>query len=553
MDGPYRSAPGVEEAAGPRDRGLVDDIVDQFVDPLAFYRELVQNAIDAGSPSVEVELRDDVAGGALRARVRDRGCGMDPATIEHQLLVLFRSTKEGDPTKIGRFGIGFASVLAPRPRRVTVDTVRAGRRSLLELRPDLTFSLYDGGPALVSGTTVEVELARDALDASDFVARSRAALLRWCRHTAVPLRFTARDGSGALTADERIDRPLGLDEALVQVQAVSADGAIRAVVGLLPGGAPYQGYFNRGLMLAESTAPLVGPVAFKVQSPGLGHTLSRDDVRRDRAFEDCLALVQWVAAHELPGAMERALAALAATEPARWAELLAAVVAADVALPRSAWVAPLVAPVAGATTLALSAAPSVLWVDDQPGPLTAALADAGVPVIAYADRSPMSPLVAVATRFGCTVERASEQLTLVHESEPTERERAMLAALARLLDDGQDGRPIVLATLAGARAGALSVTGSRTAALAGAEPHRWLLAEEEATAPPLRGRPPLVLATDHPLVAAARARAASEPTVAADALARAMLHEHRGLDAARAERLLTATLGGLLDGPGVAP
>ena len=37
-------------------QGMVRDLVSQFSDTLAFYRELIQNAIDAGSNRVDVSL-----------------------------------------------------------------------------------------------------------------------------------------------------------------------------------------------------------------------------------------------------------------------------------------------------------------------------------------------------------------------------------------------------------------------------------------------------------------------------------------------------------------
>ena len=61
----------------------------------------------------------------MRVAVRDRGEGMTRDIIENQLLVLFRSTKEKDDTKIGKFGIGFASVLAPDPEVVERAHARA--------------------------------------------------------------------------------------------------------------------------------------------------------------------------------------------------------------------------------------------------------------------------------------------------------------------------------------------------------------------------------------------------------------------------------------------
>ena len=75
--------------------------------------------------------------------------------LENQLLVLFRSTKEHDRTKIGKFGIGFVSVLAPNPEVVVVNTAREGRRLSLHLYRDLSYELFDAGPATQTGTTCE--------------------------------------------------------------------------------------------------------------------------------------------------------------------------------------------------------------------------------------------------------------------------------------------------------------------------------------------------------------------------------------------------------------
>ena len=55
----YRTVVGDDDASAPRDQGIVGDVIAQFADPLAFYRELVQNAIDAGSPSVEIRIGYD--------------------------------------------------------------------------------------------------------------------------------------------------------------------------------------------------------------------------------------------------------------------------------------------------------------------------------------------------------------------------------------------------------------------------------------------------------------------------------------------------------------
>ncbi len=549
MDGPYRSAPRAEGVEAPRDRGIVGEVVAQFADPLAFYRELVQNAIDAGSASVDVELRHDPGAAAARVVVRDRGEGMDRDLIENSLLVLFRSTKDRDPTKIGRFGIGFSSVLGPRPRIVVIDTVRGGRRLIVHLHPDLSYQLFEGGPATRNGTSVELELPIEAGGFTELVGRSRIALVRWCRHAAVPIQFTARGGAGEPLADERIDRPLALDGALIEVRGVSADGATTAVVGLMPGGAAYGGFFNRGLMLHESKDLFVARVGFKVLDHRLGHTLSRDDVRRDGAFEAALELVRELATGELVRATAAELAVHAATalaDPAaleRWRSLFTAADTADLALDDDQWSLPLLVPVGRfATAIRAAHVPRRAWIGSARTRLAEALAAAGEPVLADLVPEIRARVARCTGRRPVEVERA---LTLAIAETPNDAERRMLDHLAEFLDGaGHEPGGLLLATLDGALAARPWVSGGPDHAMITVDGERWILDHETASASPFRWlrRRALVLNAGDAVVAAARARADEDPVGAASALARVVLLHHGKLDAGASARLLEATL-----------
>ncbi len=258
---PYRSDHSARTSGAdiPRDRGIVGDIIAQFADPLAFYRELIQNSIDAGSPGVDVKLEYDASASVLRVAVRDRGEGMTRDILENQLLVLFRSTKEKDDSKIGKFGIGFTSVLSPNPEVVVVQTSRDGRRLTLHLQRDLTYQLFDSGPATQTGTSVELDLAMPSDQVAQFARDSIDALTRWCRHASVPINFVAQLPD-LEKLEARIDRPLQLDDALVEVSRTTDEGKLTVIAGLLPGATAYTGFFNHGLMLHESTESPLGSV-----------------------------------------------------------------------------------------------------------------------------------------------------------------------------------------------------------------------------------------------------------------------------------------------------
>ncbi len=521
---PYRSADPDAIAEAPSDQGIVGDIIAQFADRFAFFRELVQNAIDAGTPSVEVRLDYDAETKILHAAVADRGEGMSRDVIENQLLVLFRSTKEADRTKIGKFGIGFASVLSPNPEIVTVQTTRDGRRLVLHLARDLTYRLFDAGPATQTGTTVELELAMPANEVAGFAAASRDALVRWCRHAAVPIEFR---GLGA--ASVRIDRPLALEGAVVSVTGKSDDGQLVAIVGITAGPTSV-GFYNHGLTLYETRDPLVGDAAAKIQDARLGHTLSRDDVRRDAVFDHAIAFATNLASIELPAAINAQLhAAAKAGEHARHRAIVdAASVERDTRLIHGLiWQFPLVVPHAGATSCDL-AKQRVVWASTANGDLArAACAELDVPILAI-DGGQHDWLALVVHRLtGKQVRIVDQELTrIVPVDDPP---AALLAELARVL--GKVHRApsqIIAARLQGAHAGSLALAGTT----------RGELVDTDAAAASPFGRlkrPPLVLNVAHLHVQHAVEK---DPRLGAHLLAREILLGHRLLDRDRSIALI---------------
>jgi molecular chaperone HtpG len=536
---PYRTEEREARAEAPRDPGIVGDVIAQFADPLAFFRELVQNAIDAGTEAVEVRLEHDAGAALMRASVRDRGEGMTREVLENQLLVLFRSTKERDATKIGKFGIGFASVLAPAPRIVIVQTARDGRRLTLHLHPDLTYQLYDGGAASQPGTTVQLELAMPVDRAVAFAQRSRAALVRWCRHATVPIQLDAEVAGAGLTLSERIDRPLAIEGALVEVRGTDDGDRLAAVVGVLPAGAaPYAGFFNHGLMLHEAEEPLLSRLAVKIQDPRLGHTLSRDNVRRDDRFEHAVGFARQLAERQLPAAAAAALRdAAEAEDRARYHALAAAIGAAGVELRAAEWSFPLVDPVAGERAISGAALGRRAWSAAEPSALTAALAGAGIPVL--------HQVIERAQHHGCRVVPVDGELTWVRLVEPAPGEAALLDALGGLLAAAHRApAQLWLGSVAGACGGQLAVAGGPEDAIhAPAGPGApFVIDRAAATRSPfaMLRRAPLVLAVAHPLVAAACRH--PDPALAASHLARAVLLHYRLLDVARSEEILSRVL-----------
>jgi hypothetical protein len=262
----------------------LDRLVKQFSDAMAFFRELIQNAIDAGSEEIEVgfEHRD----GRLIVRVDDWGAGMTREIIESGLTRLFSSSKDGDRTKIGKFGIGFVSVFAIEPEAISVDTSREGEhwRVLFDEKRRFTLIRRDEP---VEGTKIAIYKRATKSEFEQFRARAFEVLRYWCRHVAVDIRV---DG-------ERINAPFELSELGVPFEVRREHDDELLVVGHPRDGVAFAGFYNRGLTLVEEQ--LVPGIAFKASSPNLEHTLTRDDVIREAGFERLMARVHALIAGEL--------------------------------------------------------------------------------------------------------------------------------------------------------------------------------------------------------------------------------------------------------------
>ena len=114
---------------------------------------------------------------------------MNREVIENYLVTKFRSTKENDLTKIGKFGIGFVSIFACKPDVVTVDTGRDGEFWRVLFRADTTWELLKL-PEPLEGTRVTLHKEMGPADYDSFVEKSKASLSRW-RSRFVPSRFAA--------------------------------------------------------------------------------------------------------------------------------------------------------------------------------------------------------------------------------------------------------------------------------------------------------------------------------------------------------------------------
>jgi hypothetical protein len=268
---------------------VLDELVHQFADPMAFFRELIQNAIDAGTGDVDITVDFDPSGediGRMVVEIRDFGVGMDRQVIQNELLKLFNSGKDRDLTKIGRFGIGFVSVFAVEPDAVCVDTGRAGESWRLLFDRDRTYELFQRDVPF-EGTSVRLFKRVSVSEFERFRMRAREVIFEWCKHVEVPIFFNG----DTLGADFDIDSPCKVEMQTEGTRIVAGYVAQQQ--------APY-GYYHSGLTLMEDQGGPWPHVSFKLDSRYLEHTLTRDQIIEDKNFHKALELLEQVVRQELP-------------------------------------------------------------------------------------------------------------------------------------------------------------------------------------------------------------------------------------------------------------
>ncbi|MBA2662858.1 MAG: ATP-binding protein, partial [Bradymonadaceae bacterium] len=281
-------------------RTILDDVIHQFSDPLAFFRELVQNSIDAGSGEIEIELSHDGDAKAPTTQIsfRDWGEGMTREIIETKLVRLFSSGKDDDLTKIGRFGIGFVSVFAIDPEAVVVDTGRDGQYWRVLFAKDRSYELFALDEP-VEGTLIRIFKPMERAAFEELKPRAQSAIVTWCKHAAVPIGFNGED------VRQDFDLPS-------RCKLTFEEQGTRVVMGFASAQNPFAGYYNRGLTLNESARSPWPWIAFKIDSRYLEHTLTRDQIIEDRHFEKALGLLRRLALEAMPERLIDALEGLAA-------------------------------------------------------------------------------------------------------------------------------------------------------------------------------------------------------------------------------------------------
>ncbi len=282
-------------------------------DPWVFVRELLQNARDAGARNVAFTA--ETVDGLWRLHCRDDGEGMSYEHARRYLFALYASSKEQRRDQVGRFGVGFWSILRFEPRRIVIRSrprLSAGTGPSahgpedspweLELSGDLesaarrTPTMEPGTELLLERPAADAELERRVFEA----AWQNARFLATRDHPELPLRITVNGRS----ANARFELPAP--------SSAFRRGSVRGVVGL--GSAARVELFSRGLRVRAAAsladfsagggrhtgrsrvqfAELPGRLAPQalLESDALELLLSRSDARENKALRRLIRLAE---------------------------------------------------------------------------------------------------------------------------------------------------------------------------------------------------------------------------------------------------------------------
>jgi transglutaminase-like putative cysteine protease len=151
-------------------------------DDWVFVRELIQNARDARASEIRLDIGTSEHLESLSCS--DDGSGMDEATIRDHLTRLFSSTKnDRNDGTVGRFGVGFWSVLRFRPSEIVVDSVHESGAHALTIDVVHRRATVSASRRADRGTTITLTRPRGSDDPHALVDVLRAKV----RHYAGPV------------------------------------------------------------------------------------------------------------------------------------------------------------------------------------------------------------------------------------------------------------------------------------------------------------------------------------------------------------------------------
>jgi len=266
-------------------RENIEDVIrqlsKQFPDPTDCVREFIQNSLDAESPQIHVTFEAEKVGRGQVIQqmvVEDFGVGMTKEERDNYFLTIFRSSKEDDPNKIGKYGIGILSPLLLEPDEFiaestgTVSKTKAKESWKLHMKNLNTRPQYSIGDIEErQGTKITLRKKMQAKEAEKLIDTASEKISFFCERSRIPIYVDGR----FINKEFRLDTP---------IQTHRTSPGLEYVVGVED--EPSYELHNNRLKLEEGGSFVDDwkELSFIISSTRFHHTFSRDSVVRDKDF-----------------------------------------------------------------------------------------------------------------------------------------------------------------------------------------------------------------------------------------------------------------------------
>ncbi len=273
---------------------IVAGLSKQFANPEDCLRELVQNAVDADSPQVNITYAHsqlDETNAKLEVTVEDFGTGMTHKHRDDFFLTLFRSSKEDDDSKIGKYGIGISSVFALGLDEFITESCglnpktkehESWRLHIKDISSEPCYAFSDGNQRKGTKITLVRTVNKDNLETH--IAKVQERVAYFCERLSVPIYV-----QGVM-----INKPFDID---TRMKVSGTGNGFEFVMGVGNAGGPIYELSNHRLLLERGTYYFWeferdddfdlgdSKVAVLVSSSGFRHTPARDKVIRGKYFD----------------------------------------------------------------------------------------------------------------------------------------------------------------------------------------------------------------------------------------------------------------------------
>jgi Histidine kinase-, DNA gyrase B-, and HSP90-like ATPase len=142
-----------------------------------FVNELIQNAIDSYTQTINIEIKDDYIS------FQDYGEGMDLDNLKNDLLSFPKTTKKNNFLSIGYKGIGFLTSLSEKSKGVIVETGKMGKSYRVLIDSTGNYEIFSLTKP-VNGTKITIFLKSIP---SDFENQVKTIIHNSCKHLSIPV------------------------------------------------------------------------------------------------------------------------------------------------------------------------------------------------------------------------------------------------------------------------------------------------------------------------------------------------------------------------------